>query len=157
MVKSWFGVSEDKAENLLTQVPGATATTPWYVPTYIAIIAGNRFTQSIGNAEIANDPVLQDKCWREAGFPKPVGIPKNVNGIGKLVARTDTFSESQWIVIAGSRKNPCIFMFKNGEIVFSTCEDDVRHRVLWAYTSMDNDIDGEQLLSWQQERLDKHR
>ena len=138
IILSWFGVSEDEAENLLTHVPGATATTPWYVPTYIAIIASHRYEQSIksgGNAEIANDPVLRDKCWRDAGFPKPVDIPKYANGRSKLRANSKAFGDGMYIVIAGSRKNPCLFVIKEGEIVFSTCEDNVQHRVLQAWTT----------------------
>ena len=156
----WFGVSEEESGHLLEGVLSATATTPWYVPTYIAIIASHRYEQSIkseGNAEMANDPVLRDKCWREAGFPKPVDIPKDANGRSKLPANSETFGDDKYIIIAGSRKNPCLFVFKDGEIVFSTCEDNVQHRVLQAWTTMDNDIGGEQLLERQQELHDNHR
>ncbi len=148
----WFSVSEGDAEDLLMHEPGAAATTPSIVPTCIAIIAGNRFTQSIeakGNAEITKD--LRDRLWIEAGFPKPIGIPKPANSRSKLLANPETFGDGTYIVIAGSRKNPCTFVFKDGETVFSTCEDDVQHRVLSAYTTTDNDVDGEQLLAWQQE------
>lgn len=150
LVKSWFDVSEDEAKNLLTHVPGATTTIPWDVPTHIAMIASHRYKQSIKserNVEMINDPVLRDKRLREAGFLKPVPILKDANGRSKLPAKSNAFGDGMYIVIAGSRKNPCIFVFDDGDIVFSTCEDNVQHRVLQAWTTMDDD----------QERRDNRR
>ena len=142
IISSWFGVSEEESRRLLEDVLGTMVTTSRYVPTYIAIIASHRYEQSIkseGNAEIANDPVLREKRLREAGFLKPVAIPKYANGRSKLPANSKAFGDGTYIVVAGSRKNPCIFVFDDGDIVFSTCEDNVQHRVLQAWTTMEND------------------
>ena len=155
-IRKWFSMLDNnKGENLPWGESVVTVTTPWHVLFYICIIAGNRL-QSIKakvNAEFDKSPVSQDKLYQEAGIPKPVDIPKYANGRSRLLANIETFGDGTYIVIAGSRrKNPCMFLFKDGEIVFSTCEDNVQHRVLEAWTTMDN----EQLLA-QQERLDNRR
>ena len=160
IISFWFGVSEEETERLLEDAPSAMVTTTRDVPTYIAIIASHRYRQGIKSqryAELANNLDLQHELWSKAGAPKPVNIPKYANGRSKLLANIETFGDGTYIVIAGSRKNPCLYVFKDGEIVFSTCEDNVQHRVLSAWTTMDNDIDGEQLPAWQQERRDKAR
>ena len=155
----WFDVSYNEVENLPGYEPGAMSGA-WGAIIGIAIIASHRHEQSIksaGNGAIANDPILRDKCLREAGFPKPIDIPKDANGRSKLPANSETFGDDKYIIIAGSRKNPCLFVFHDSETVFSTCEDNVQHMVLQAWTTRDNEIDGEQLLERHQELRDNRR
>ena len=64
----------------------------------------------------------------------------------------ETFGAGIYIVMAGSAKKPCLSFFKDGEAIFSECEDGVRRRVQDLYTTWDNDINGEQLYARQQER-----
>ena len=143
----WFGVPYNEVESLPGYVIGAMDRTPQGAVTGIAIIAGNRL-QSIKakvDAEFDKTPVSQDSLYQEAGIPKPVSIPKHGNGRSKLPANTKTFGDGTYIVIAGRRQNPCIFLFDDGEIAFSTCADNVQHRVLEAWTT------------WQQQRRDNRR
>lgn len=150
----WSEVPYNECESLPGYVPGASPST---VLAIIAIIAGNRL-QSIKaneNAELVDNPDLQEKIYREARFPTLVPIPKDANGRSKILAHPETFREGLWIVVAGSKEDPCIFIFKDGQEITAdgipTYGKGLR-RVSSAITTYGNDIDGEQLLAWQQER-----
>ena len=68
------------------------------------------------------------------------------------MADPETFGAGIYIVMAGGAKKPCFSFFKDGETVFSECEDGVRRRVQRFCTTWDNDINGQQLYARQQER-----
>ena len=161
-IAEWFGVPYNEVESLSGYVPGAMDKTPQGALTGIAIVAGNRFQsmKANGNAELANNPDLREKLYREARSPMLVPIPKNANGRSKILAHPETFREGLWIVKAGGKEDPCIFIFKDGQEITAdgipTYGKGLRN-VSMAYTTMDNDIDGEQLLAWQQERRDNRR
>ena len=158
----WFGVPYNEVESLPGYVIGAMDRTPQGAVTGIAIIAGNRL-QSIKakvDAEFDKTPVSQDKLYQEAGVPKPVSIPKHANGKRKpLHAHPENFRKGLWIVESGS-KDPRIHIFKDG---YEITEDGKptygsgRRWVSWAYTTMDSNVTGEQLLAWQQQRRDNRR
>ena len=160
--RKWFGMLDNNnGENLPWDKSVAPITTPWHVLFHICTIAGNRL-QSITkvNAELGNAPVTQENLYQEAGIPKPVSIPKYANGKRKpLYAHPETFRKGLWIVESGS-KDPRIHIFKDG---YELTEDGKptygsgRRWVSWVYTTWDNEVNGEQLFAWQQERLNKHR
>lgn len=93
-------------------------------------------------------------------YPSLVRIPKHANGKRKpLHAHPETFRAGLWIVGSGSN-DPRIHIFKDGCEVTAAGKSTYgsgRRWVSWAYTTWDNDIDGEQLLAWQQERRDNRK
>ena len=136
----------DEVESLPGYVSGARSLGCGLV----AIIAGNRHSQSIrstGHSE-------------PAGRLKGFNTPESVNGRSKLLAHPETFRKGLYLVIAGSRKDPCIHIFNDGQEI--TADGIPTYgkglsRVSWVLTTMDNDVDGKQLLAWQEERRDKRR
>ena len=158
----WFGVPYNEVESLPGYVSGAMDGA-WGAINGIPIIASARFMQSIKseeNADIAKDSDSQEKLWQEARRPKLDNIIKYVSDGKNLLASPETFREGLWIVKAGSRKDPCIHIFEDGYEITAdgipTYGKGLR-KVSWAWTTMDNDVDGEQLLAWQQERRNKRR
>ena len=145
----WFDVPYDEVESLPGYVSGAMGGA-WGAMTGVAIIAGNRHSQSIrstGHSE-------------PAGRLKGFNTPESVNGRSKLLAHPETFRKGLYLVIAGSRKDPCIHIFNDGQEI--TADGIPTYgkglsRVSWVLTTMDNDVDGKQLLAWQEERRDKRR
>ena len=129
----WFGVPYNEVESLPGYEPGAMDG-PSGAINGIAFIA--------------------------AACPKLDNILRYVSGGKHLLAHPDNFCKGLWIVKAGSRKDPCIFIFKDGHEITAdgipTYGKGLR-RVSWVWTTMDNDVDGEQLLAWQQERRDNRR
>ena len=138
-----FGVSYDEVESLPGYVPGAMDSTPQGVVTGIVLLSQS-VTPKNG----------------EARFSMLVNIPKDANGRSKVLAHPENFREGLWIIVAGSKKEPRIHIFEDGNEITA---DGIptygkgMSRVSFAITTYSNDIDGEQLLAWQQERRDNRK
>ena len=149
----WFAVPYNEVESLTGYVPGVMDRTPQDAVTDIVLLSQNMMSNK--KAETKEDSVERVKFYS----PMLVPIPKE-NGRSKIQAHPETFREGLWVVVAGGIKDPRIFIFKDGYEITAdgipTYGKGLR-RVSFAITTMDNNVNGEQLLAWQQERRDKAR
>ena len=133
-------VSYNEVENLSGYVPGAMDSTPQGAVTGIVLLSQNLMSNE--KAETKEASVERVKFYM-------VPITR------KIRAHPTTFHEGLFIGVAGSKKDPCIFIFKDGYEITAdgipTYGKGLR-RVSFAITTMG----GEQLLAWQQECLNKH-